>query len=489
MSRSKELAKSIGSTLTSQATTAVVSLAFFAYFGRMLEKSEMALFALVGTLSAWLLLLSGLGIGTLAIRETPTLVAEGKHEDVRRLISSAIVYRAILSVVVAIGILLLIPWLSRAVFESDRYTASLRLVTVVAWLMAQGQTLALIQWALQCFHIRALCNVVNAVGARVLALVGYLWLGIDGFVLGFGAAAVLIVVIHLWTLRRELTAHLMPLGRLLRQSSSYIGADLLRNLMRSVDRPLVGVLLGDVALADFYVAKRIYEFIAAALIAVTSPIGAKISEVKIQGRAALNAYFHKGLFLLAILFVPVGCVMVSLTEPILRVLTGTKYLSASSILACFGITIMAQSTFQVWYEGLFRLARPRYLVLHNVLQAVVTFSLYGVLLPFLGPKGIPLSYAAACVAAGGFSAYLLHRQVGLTGRLDVYARSGLCGAGVFVATWAAAQLGHSVWALAVIGCAAAASYATGFVLLVPPDVRPLLRRISQRVPGLRRVPL
>ena len=64
MSRAKELGKSIGSTLTSQVTSAVISVVFLAYFGRTLPKSEMALFALLSTLSAWVTLLSGFGMAT-----------------------------------------------------------------------------------------------------------------------------------------------------------------------------------------------------------------------------------------------------------------------------------------------------------------------------------------------------------------------------------------------------------------------------------------
>lgn len=481
MSRTREVGRSILSTLASQVVSVLAALAFFAYFGRTLPKAEMALFAFVGTLSSWIELISNLGLGTMTIRDVPRLIADGQLDYAKQLISSTIFYRTAVSVFVVAGLVLLAPILSRSVFTGHEYTDEFRLIAITAFFQQLAATFSLMQWALQRFHIRAICEVSVNLGARVLAVVAYFLVGIKGFLLAFGLGSLIVCILQAWTMRDQLVLQRLPLVGLLRRSKTYIGVDILRNLMMNLDRPLVGFILGDVALANYYVAKRMYDFITAAAGAVVAPTAAKLSEIRAQGLRELQAYFEKNLFLMAILFVPLGCVVIGMGGVALQLLVGAKYDDSAVILACFGITIGAQATYQIWREGVWRLLAPGYLMVHNIILAGVTFVMYWLLLPRMGPVGLPLSAATAYWVTSGFSAYVLKRNLGLTGRVGLLGRAMACGLMVLVSIRLVHVTVPTVLAVPAMLAVAAASYGLGVYLFAPPDIKAMIRRITSRV--------
>lgn len=466
-------------------TVVILSVAFFAYFGRVLSKPQMALYAFMGTLLSWVGLLAGLGMATLAIRDTPSLMAQGRHQEARELISSTFAYVAVIALLMTGGIVLLTPFLSRQVFGSNEYAGTLRLIACVAWIQFVTQVLSLIQWALQRFHMNAVCNVLNAVGMRLLAAVGYALLGMTGFILGCGLTALLVVGVQMWNLRGEFTSRLIPLRALLKRSRVYILVDVFQNLLMNLDRPVIGFLLGDVALAEFFVGKRLYSFCQTSLVAVTAPLGAKISEAKESGPMALTSYFRKSLYLVAILFIPAGFAMLGMGDRVLALMVGPKYADSGPIVLLFGITLMAQCTYEIWREGVYRLLPGRYMTFLNGAIVVVTFGLYPVLLPWLGSRGIPLASALAWAGGAAFAAWALRTRVGLACRADLYVRPLACGAMVLAAIWAASFLGESLLAFAAMVAAAAAAYAAGFILLAPSEVRSLAARFVRHVVGPR----
>lgn len=476
VSRTRQLGKSIGSTLAGQATTMIVGVVFLAYFGRKLPKEEMALFAYVTTLGSWVTLFSGLGLATLACREVPTLVVQGKHGEARRLITSALVYRTLLGVVVAAVLFWLAPFISRQAYGSEQYTGQFRFIAGIALITSIYGTLSLMQWALQRFHVKAAANVISALGGRFLAVLGYLWLGIDGFLLGFALGTFAAGAFQLWSLRDYIGRELMGLLSALRQGASYTGADMLRNLMMNLDQPIVGFLIGDAALAEFFVAKRLYAAVWAALHAVANPVGAKFSEVKVGGQAALNDYFRKSMFFIGFLFVPAGFAVIVISPAMLNVVVGAKYVGAAPLLSLFGITMVVACTHEIWYDAVVRLLPGYFVIIQNAVVSLATFGMYIVFLPPLAAKGIPLATAMGYVVATAFASRMLYVRVGLSFPFGPYVRSILCGLLVMMATWGASCAGNTITGLAAMTAAGAGAWAIGLLVLAPPEVRSWFQR-------------
>ncbi len=433
MSRIKHLTRSVGSTLGMQALTLAVSVAFLALFSRSLSKAEMALYALMGAFQVWIRLGSGLGLGTLAVREVPSLTSCGKDTEAHRLLTSCAVYTTACSVVLTVVLVLAAPLLGRAFFGSADLAGRIRLVCVAAFVLRLANCLSLMQWALQRFPVRAFCGGVNSLGARFLAAAGYILFGFEGFVLGFLIAACLAAAIHVWTLRREWTAWLMPIGPLLRRSRGYIPVEVLRSLHAGVDRPVVGLFLGPEVLAGYFVVVRCGTLFIRAIRAFSAPLGAKLSEVRSEGTPALNRYFGRGLFVLSIVFIPVGLALAALSGPLLRLVAGEGYAHCWPILAALGVLIACKSVSEFWYDAVFRLAPARCLLGLNGILCGVTLAMYCALLPVLGAAGVPLASAAACLASVVWASALLRRRRGLTAHWHACGRGLACGAAVLAA--------------------------------------------------------
>lgn len=485
MSRAKELGKSIGSILTAQFLGLGFSLIFLAYFGRTLPKSEMALYAFVITMASWVQLLSGFGFATLTVRNVPSLMAEGKREDARRMISSTMFYCSLGGALVGLALMMMAPLLAERVHHSKTYVVEFRILAVVAWIQGIDMTFALMQRALQRFHISAACDIISGIGGRALAWVVYLGFGLRGFLWAFAIAHLTAIVVHAYSMRRELTFRIRSWRWMFSRSRSYVGVDVLRNLLNNLDRPVVGFALGDVALADYFVAKRLFDLFTAASQAVVGPPGVKISEVKTQGTAALNDYFRKSLSLVAFLFIPAGFIVIGVGDPLLRLVAGSKYASGAGILMFFGFAIMAQSISQTWREAVFRLTPARYLIVFTVLLSAVTFPMYCVLLPWLGPMGIPLSYTLACIAASVYSTHLAHRKASLRVGSAIYVRAIMCGIVALAAIGAARLMEENLLGYMVMSMAVIAGYGLGFILFAPAALRDLARRVMKAVPVLR----
>ncbi len=485
MSRVRQLTASIGSTLVSQVLGILVSLVFIAYFGRLLSKSEMALYAFLFTLQSWVTLISGMGLATLAVRDTPGLAAGGQMPQARRLLSSALVYRTLVGVMVTVVLILLAPRLGRQLFGSDDFASEMALVSVGGLVLSVLSTASLLQWALQRFQWRATCDLLGNVATRVLAVAGFLIWGFQGFLAGTILGGMVAVGLQLYTLRDVLCLDLLPPGPLLRRSGPYMGSDILRNLLMNLDQPLVGFLLGDAALADFFVAKRCYAFFAAAAMAVTGPLGARISEARIQGEAALKEYFQKALYVVAILFVPAGLALIALSEPLLQVLVGSKYVSAASILSLYGVVLAVSATYELWYEGVVRLLTGYHAMLQNLIVSLLMYGAYFVFLPLAGPAGIPLSATVAWLGAMVLAAWSIRRRVGLTCRPGLYVRPVLCGLLVMAVVLPGLWLPETTGFFVITILAGGAAYALGFWLFAPPEVVSLVRRLKNRLGALR----
>jgi O-antigen/teichoic acid export membrane protein len=181
------------------------------------------------------------------------------------------------------------------------------------------------------------------------------------------------------------------------------------------------------------------------------------------------------------LFVPAGFCMIAMGEPLLRLWVGSSYASSSGILICFGIAIMAQSVSQTWWQAVFRLTAARHLLVLTVLMAAVTFSMYAVLLPPLGPTGIPLSFACACVAASVYATVLLRREANIFVPTTIYWRALACGLVVWAALAAARLLDETLLGYAAMAMAAVAGYGLGFLLFAPAACRELAQRVLKAI--------
>jgi O-antigen/teichoic acid export membrane protein len=190
---------------------------------------------------------------------------------------------------------------------------------------------------------------------------------------------------------------------------------------------------------------------------------------------------QKSMSLMTFLFIPAGFCMIALGEPLLRLWVGSSYASGSGILMCFGIAIMAQSVSQTWWQAVFRLTAARYLLVLTVLMAAVTFSMYAVLLSPLGPMGIPLSFACACLAASVYATLLLRREASIEMPTTIYWRALACGLVVWAAIATARLLDETLLGYVAMATAAAAGYGLGFLLFAPAVCRDLAQRALKGV--------
>lgn len=487
MSRTSELARSSLSILASQGFTTLISIVFIAYFAREFSKEQMAIYATLAMLSGWTISLGELGMGTLLEKDVAHLTAKGMHSEVAGLITSVMVYRTLLMAVVSLAFYLTAPLFSQRLFGGAEQVLLLEYVVVVSFVMSFTASLGSIQVATQRFVSRSGIDVATILAQRGFCVIGYLSGGIFGFYSGLLLATLLGMALCLIDIRRYLTAKLIPFREIFRQCRGYFGLSLLKVAGDQIDRPVVAFLLGAEALAGYHVAKRLFDNLYGLVQAIVVPAGVKFGEVKAEGLAALQTYYHRSLVIVAHIFIPIGCLAMVVAPSLLLLYGGEKYVAASPVLAAFGFTLMGLAIWVIVRQAALRLVSVRHLTSQYLVTLVVTLVAYGILLPLWGEVGIPiamgLGYAAGLVPV----AVYMQKELGLIFPVRSLLVTCCCGVCILTVMVPASLLAPGLGQLAVAGVLSGLVYVMWLIFVGPREVVSLVKQVCSTLPSVRMI--
>lgn len=475
MSRYKEIIKSSASILSSQAASALISIAFLAYFARVFSKEQMAVYATLTIFSSWNEVIGGLGMGTLMIKEVAGLQAKGKREEANRLISSIVVYCSLATLLTCLAWALAMPFVGNYFFDNNDNLHLLQVAVLISFFMGLRTQVGHVQIALQTFHAKALINVGTTLAQRAGCVLGYFTFDLPGFYYGFLAGTIFGFGLGIWDIRSYFDRRLMPFREVFAASRGYWGLKWIGSAVVQADRPLVAVLLGPEGLASYHMCKRLFDNLYSAMTAFAVPIGVKFGEVLVEGRAHLDEFYRQSLSVIGFVFVPLGFFIAALSKPILVLYVGTKYAEDSPLLAGFGITLIAVSYSTLLREAALRLVPPGYLAIQSLVTAAITLTAYWVVIPKFGVASVPLAMALGFFIGCVPLARILFNQCNLIPPLDALLSPFLFGIILFVALYPLNHLDSAAVSLGLGGLIALVLYLGWLTWCGPLEVKTVIR--------------
>lgn len=391
MSHLNDIIKSSSYRIVANLASAIISISFMAYFARVFTLKEMAVYATLTILSAWNDTLSGLGLGTLVIKEAAPLMSDGQTDQAKRLISSVLVYRTISLFVLCLAWVALGTIIRLETFDSAELAGLTSIVIWISFISSCQGNVSSIQISVQKFMSREVINVVTVLCQRTLCVFGFTLSGITGFYWGYLLAALFGLGLGLVDIRNFLTCRFIPFPRIFRDSRSYFGLELLRSSLDHLDRPVIAFFLGAEALAGYHVAKRLYENFHALIIAIVVPAGVKIGELRSVGMDVLKEFYRNCMTFITHLFIPLGFFLAVISPQLLLLYGGEKYLPNTPVLIAFGFTLIGAALWTILRETALRLLSAKHLACQYLISAVVTLGGYLALLPIAGAWGIPVA--------------------------------------------------------------------------------------------------
>ena len=376
--------------LGAQVAVTMVSLAFTVWLARVLTKNEFATFSVIGIVVNLVGMLSNLGLETSAIRRVPSMSeGDGRDEGVA-LIKTALLSRCVLSIVLGAAVYLSADRLSELFLKTPDYVGLIRWMALGAASASILNSLQLLSQAAQEFSALSFQVLFANLVQRFLAVVLYLVLGLQGYVIGFSAGPLLGVLGMVWVMRRYLFNRVRPTAwwPVVSYSVPYCMRGYARYGMLQIDEVIIGVLLTPDVLATYSVARRFSTYLKTITDAFLTPATSKVAELSGSGSDRLRRSFERISRYVSLIIVPV-CLATALASPTLMELYGgQKYRDGWPILAVLSLGQVAYYVGSVYLTYVFALGRPLDVLVMEVAGGL-TNSLAGALLLWLiGSHGV-----------------------------------------------------------------------------------------------------
>jgi len=288
--------------VTANVANIIISISFMAYFARVFTKEQMAIYAALTVLKAWNDIITGLGLGTLLVKDATPLISSGNIYDAKRLITSVLVYRTSFLLILCCILIFIEESISPGILIGLGYSDIFNIIVLISFISGFSSMVSATLIPLQKFGTREVINVSSVLFQRIVCVVGFLSVGVIGFYYALIVSYLLELLVGLVVVRNYLTLHLIPFAQLFRSSRSYYGLEILRSGLDNLDRPVVAFFMGTTALADYHVAKRLFDNFYQLMLAIIVPAGVKFGELQVSAKHVLQEYYNHCLILVSHLF-------------------------------------------------------------------------------------------------------------------------------------------------------------------------------------------
>jgi O-antigen/teichoic acid export membrane protein len=181
-----------------------------------------------------------------------------------------------------------------------------------------------------------------------------------------------------------------------------------------VDKVLLGVLIGPVAVGFYTLAKQIADFCivpATALGFTISPaLGDQHADDATERAATL---YERSMENVLLLYLPAAVGLALVAEPAIRILVGTDYLGAVPVLQLFSFFVIVRAIHKITGNGLdyLGLARIRAIARGTAAGSNVVLNL--LLIPQFGVMGAAVATVVTYTAYTAVNVYYIHRELNL----------------------------------------------------------------------------
>ena len=364
---------------------------------------DYGLWVLIGSVLGYGTLLD-LGIGGALIKYIAQYMAEGRREDVGKLIATALRLYAGLGAVALTACLALAPLFpSMFAIPAERRATAVQLVVVMGIGMAVSIPAILPTAILRGLQRYDLGSLVSSLGTLlfVAAAVGVLLAG--GGVVGLAgvgvATTILVQIPALWMIRRAAPWMRLRWASKERSIVRTLGSfslwlfieDMMRRVQTQTDEIVIGAFLPISTITPYSIARRLSDaplIVTDQFMKVIMPVASQLHAERDLPR--LRSLFITGTRITLAVVLPLATVIILLGRQLLSVWVGPEYAGAAILVAILGLASLIDTSTWPARSVLQGIGRFRAIAILSVVAAIANLGLSLLLVRPLGVLGVAL---------------------------------------------------------------------------------------------------
>lgn len=447
----------------------IVGIAALVVYARLLPPLELAALPVFFLLGSFVSVPLSFGLFPTLMREVPVLLEQDRPAALGTIRTVALMVGGGIALT-ALGYLAFAPTIARVFFGSADWTWAIYWMIPGAIARGLDDITTFVLRSTREFGALGQKKLVAEITTPVATIALIYSLGVRGLILGLTLG---VVAGFAWAMFRAwrflgTTAAAVPLGPLVKRSRPYYVEGALFFVTQQGDQALVGALLSPVALASYYIARRIPDALMTILIAVEEVMGPTLARAMLDGPAELKRIFQ-GLTVTVAAFVLPAAVLAASFAPAYTKLVGSgAYGGVTLAVAILALGLIAQGAITVVSQSALALGHPADRLKVTASFATLLLLFTAVTAP-LGLTAVAIGRFTALVLAAWLGARLLRHLLPPLPWSDIskFAIPTLLLAGTAVALQ---QLSGRLWLVPLFGAAAIAVFVAAlFRLLGPTD--------------------
>lgn len=372
-------------------------------YARLLPPTELAALPVFFILGSFVTVPLNFGLFPTLMREVPALLERDRAAALGMIRTVAFTVGGGI-ILVGAAYAAFAPALSRFFYDSPDW--AWLFLWIVPGAVARGidDILTFVLRSTREFGILAEKKLVIEVATPVAAVAGIWMLGVRGLVLGLGLGVVLGLAWGAFRARAYLVgpSTRVALAPLVRRSAPYYAESGLFFLTNQGDQALVAVLMSPMALAAYYLARRIPDALGLLLLSIEEVMGPTLARARVEARNGLDQVFRRFTVAVAAFVLPTAALAACFAWAFTRLIGAEAYAEVTPAIVVLALGLTVQGAMTIVSQSALALGHPR--------DRLKVTAVWGVLLLVLTAVVAPWGLVA--VAAGRVAAVTIATVVG-----------------------------------------------------------------------------
>jgi O-antigen/teichoic acid export membrane protein len=383
--------------------TRVLGIGALIVYARLLPPIELAALPVFFMLGSFVTVPLNFGLFPTLTREIPVLLTKDRASALG-MIRTVVLTVAGGILIVGVGYVVLASSIARLFFRTSDWTWLILWMTPGAVARGLDDITTFLLRSTGEFTRLAQKKVLAEVTTPVVAIALIYPFGVRGLVAGLTLGVVTGLVWAIYSTRHYLfrPCFAAPVGPIIRRSKPYYVESALFFLTQQGDQALVAALLSPVALASYYVARRIPDALALILLSVEEVMGPTLARTSLDARADVSRMFEGFAITIAAFVLPVAALAACLAPAYTRLVGAESFGDVTPAVVVLALGLVAQGAMTLVSQSALALGHPG-----DRLKITVLFAC---LLPVFTAASAHLGLTA--VAVGRVTALLLATVVG-----------------------------------------------------------------------------
>lgn len=376
-------------------TGKLFTLLLFAALTRILSPEHLAFIALIPALAPIFLSLFGAGINTLIERDAPRALAESSGSGYQMMRTSYVYNLFVVLVLSLLGISLVELWSGFISKEPNDVNLQWLVLPIATYMILQSVGLHLLVDGKAAKF--GMLKVYGDIFSKASVLLLYLIEPSEKAVfLGLAIGQMPFIFYGVWSQRHWLFKFsFVPIASMIRKSIPFYIESNFNTLRNQGDNLFVTMLLGPIALAEYYVAKTVANQLSVLYNPVSNFMTHRLSSKKGEGEEAMNSAF-KQVWLLGIpFFIFFACAAGAISPLLIELIAGETYTHVWPVAIVLCLLTCALAAYSVSSRVLLIIGSPFERFKITILQTILIVCFSFALVPLWESIGVALAWLLA----------------------------------------------------------------------------------------------